>query len=427
MARIVRKTAGGFVVRMKSGKEETFKNDEFDYDSPQVGDDVTVTRDDSECDHVNLNARTEKTAETGSTSNEKPPAPTIPKRVPAKSSAPSSEKTPFWQKTWFLVVMILFFPIVGLVLLFTVFRKRVGIVAKIAITLLTVFYIIIRLTVVTPRSNGGSDASATANESSEQEQPVDASSDSPEAAGEPVPDGYAYIAPTDLQKYGPNMSGANVYTVAAVYRVDEGDIRITLDPDSGFMTSDFKTDTDYSSTVSDGDTVAISGTVSSYNSYGSMGTSIELTDCRVLATGDAAERYSKDASDDSLSQYFTVTSDVASASGDDVSEDQYKSLCTTPDYESVLRNPDEYKDSYVKVTGTVDQVVEGLLDTYTLYIEDANGDKWDVAYYYADGESHVLEGDYITVYGKCNGTSTSTTVLGKQVTMPSVTGKYIDR
>lgn len=51
---------------------------------------------------------------------------------------------------------------------------------------------------------------------------------------------------------------------------------------------------------------------------------------------------------------------------------------------------------------------------------DSEGNKWGATYHYSDGERRVLEGDYITVYGTLKGTSSTRTVLGKQVVLPHI-------
>ena len=38
----------------------------------------------------------------------------------------------------------------------------------------------------------------------------------------------------------------------------------------------------------------------------------------------------------------------------------------------------------------------------------------------------MLDGDKITVYGKCDGSETATTLLGEQVTLPSVNVEYFE-
>ena len=180
----------------------------------------------------------------------------------------------------------------------------------------------------------------------------------------------------------------------------------------------------YESGLKDDDVVAILGTVSNVDSWGFMGDSINLENCMVFAKGDEAKSYKKDASDDSLSQYFVVTEEVANSK--EVSEDEYKALCQTLDYNDILRNPDSYDKKHCIVSGTIDQSLEGIFGGYTLYIVDGNGNKWDCSYSYEDGETHYLEGDWITVYGTCSGTLNSTTLLGKQVTLPSIDVEYIN-
>ena len=57
---------------------------------------------------------------------------------------------------------------------------------------------------------------------------------------------------------------------------------------------------------------------------------------------------------------------------------------------------------------------------------DEFGNKWECGYIYKDGEAHLLSGDQVTLYGKCGGTSNSTTVLGEQVTMPYIDVEYLN-
>lgn len=238
--------------------------------------------------------------------------------------------------------------------------------------------------------------------------------------------GYAYITNSDLNTYAVNMSGVKVYVVTQVDDMKDGKIQSTLD--DGFMMSNFNVGDNfdkYSELISVDDTVAIAGTVSDMTDYSFAGKSVELNDCVVFAIGDDANQYVKDSTDESLLQYLTVTQDVADTE-DDISEEDYKNLCQQLDYEDILRNPDTYDGEYCVVYGTVDQIIEGWLDTYTIYVTDSSGNKWECAYLYKDGESHLLEGDSVTVYGHCNGTTTATTLLGEQVTLPYVDAEYID-
>ena len=165
--------------------------------------------------------------------------------------------------------------------------------------------------------------------------------------------------------------------------------------------------------------------MSNINDYSIIGTSVELNDCIVFAVGDEAKTYKKDSTAKSLSKYLTVTEDVANMNGD-ISEEDYKDLCEHLDYEDILREPDAYDGKYCIVDGTVDQIIEGWFGSFTIFVVDEDGNKWGCTYSYDEGESRVLEGDNVTMYGKCQGTSNTETVLGEQVTLPHVDAKYID-
>lgn len=105
---------------------------------------------------------------------------------------------------------------------------------------------------------------------------------------------------------------------------------------------------------------------------------------------------------------------------DDVTENANNSSYNTISYEDIMRNPDGNKGKYCTVSGTVDQIIKGWFGVYSIFVVDANDDKWECVYSYKDGESHLMEGDYITVNGECGGVSTAETILGQQVTMPTI-------
>ena len=237
---------------------------------------------------------------------------------------------------------------------------------------------------------------------------------------------YAYIKKKDLNTYAVNMPGEKVYVVTQVDDIKDGMIQSTLG--DGYMMSNFYVGDNYSKYekgLSKGDTIAIAGVVSNINDYSIIGTSVELNDCIVFAVGDEAKTYKKDSTAKSLSKYLTVTEDVANINGD-ISEEDYKDLCEHLDYEDILREPDAYDGKYCVVDGTVDQIIEGWFGSFTIFVVDEDGNKWGCTYSYDEGESRVLEGDNVTMYGKCQGTSNTETVLGEQVTLPHVDAKYID-
>lgn len=234
---------------------------------------------------------------------------------------------------------------------------------------------------------------------------------------------YMFISNSDLDKYCTNMDGVKVYVVTDIDDIKDGIIQSNLS--DGFMMSSFNVGErfpKYESGLLEGDIIAICGIVSGQDNYGFVGNSVNLNDCYVFASGQEAEKYRKDKSDDALSQYFVVTEEVADSN--EVSEEDYKSLCQQLDYTDILRNPDSYDGKYCVVSGTVDQVIEGWFGSYTIFVMDGNGNKWGCTYSYDDGETHILEGDNVVAYGKCNGVANTETVLGEQVTLPHISIEY---
>ena len=238
---------------------------------------------------------------------------------------------------------------------------------------------------------------------------------------------YRYISADDLSKYYPNLTGEKVYIIADVNEIDSEKIQITIS--DGYMMSNFRTPVDYSQSINEDDKVAILCTVGSADdTFGTfLGTSYEFEDAYVFAVGKAVKEYKNAESDSYFKKYFTLNEKVAQNVGaNNLSKDEFISLCKTYTYNEVMRNPDEYKDKFCKLTGKVDQIVEGWLGTITIYVK-SSGNTWKCSYSYDEGESHILEGDNVTVYGVLDGTANATTVLGKQVTMPDVSAKYISQ
>ena len=338
-------------------------------------------------------------------------------------------KEKWYQRTAFTVIMlILFFP-VGLVLMW-MYRKNWKTVVK---AIITAVFVILALPSAFGDEDNSQNEEQVTSESGENEEENQESQEEDTETGSLDHEleqfqsgGYAYITNSDLNTYAVNMSGAKVYVVTQVDDMKDGKIQSTLD--DGFMMSNFNVGDNYekySEFIEVDDTVAIAGTVVDMTDYSFVGKSVEVNDCIVFAVGDDTNQYIKDATDESLSQYLTVTDDVADTE-DDISEEDYKNLCQQLNYEDILRNPDTYDGEYCVVSGTVDQIIEGWFDAYTIYVMDASGNKWECIYLYKDGESHLLEGDSVTVYGKCNGTTTASTLLGEQVTLPYVDAEYIN-
>ena len=237
--------------------------------------------------------------------------------------------------------------------------------------------------------------------------------------------GYAYATLGDLDRYIVNMTGQNIYTVIQIDEVRNDCIQANIS--DGFMYQTFETIYDYTAYFKEGDTVAIFGTVGETESL--LGaTWTHIRNCQVFAYGEAAEVYKKDSTDESLAPFLTLTEAVANSEGkNNISEDEFKSLCQYYSYEDILRNPDSYKKKYAVLSGTVDQTIDGAFGLYTsVFITDDYGNKWACTIVYSEGQSRILQGDYLTVYGILNGTTTATTLLGQQVSMPSIDIQYIN-
>lgn len=129
----------------------------------------------------------------------------------------------------------------------------------------------------------------------------------------------------------------------------------------------------------------------------------------------------------------SVSSEIQDETDDEnevVSRENYIAECVTVSYDDVARNPDNYDGERVMFSGTVIQVSEDALDLFStnsvdFRVETTDG-IWYVSYNRPDGESRILEGDYITCYGECDGVTTYISVLGGNVTVPKLIMKYHD-
>lgn len=102
--------------------------------------------------------------------------------------------------------------------------------------------------------------------------------------------------------------------------------------------------------------------------------------------------------------------------------------CETVDYTDVARNPDQYKNKHIRISGEVIQVSEFTflsVTSVTLRV-DCNGDIWYVTYSRPENESRILEEDWITCYGVCDGVESYTSILGAQITIPSLKMSYFE-
>ena len=111
------------------------------------------------------------------------------------------------------------------------------------------------------------------------------------------------------------------------------------------------------------------------------------------------------------------------------SPDTYKARCESISYDELARNPDNYKGKDIVFTGKIIQVQEsGDKAVYRINVTRGDYDIWDdtiICSYTLDGSTRFLEDDIVTIYGTSAGLYSYTSVLGASITIPSMAAKYI--
>lgn len=135
----------------------------------------------------------------------------------------------------------------------------------------------------------------------------------------------------------------------------------------------------------------------------------------------------------STTEKETTTQKVTTTEAPTLSEGEYKASCEKIAYKDIARQPDLYEGKNVVFTGEVIQVQESSWSNETIYrinVTRGEYDIWEdtvyVTYKLPEGAPHILEDDIVTFYGVCEGTYTYTSVLGSNITIPSVDARYID-
>lgn len=104
--------------------------------------------------------------------------------------------------------------------------------------------------------------------------------------------------------------------------------------------------------------------------------------------------------------------------------EEYISSCKQYSYEELARNPNQYREERIEVSGSVVQTTRNDGE-YVVLLDVGQGNLIYVAYtsrLYQD--PRILEDDQITFYGECSGIKTYLTVLGSDNTVPYVIAPY---
>lgn len=178
----------------------------------------------------------------------------------------------------------------------------------------------------------------------------------------------------------------------------------------------------------EGDKVIIIGEVSTSTSS----KTVTLDKCHIVLSSSEAqskieELYNNQSQNIEYAKSLESSEKQAEADKVLSEKNNYISKCEVKDYQDILRNPNSYKKQYITVTGKVIQISNGWFNSVTIRLNDSSDNTWYISYSYAnDNETKILDGDNISVYGQSTGTTSYTTILGSQVTIPSIDAKYIN-
>lgn len=181
--------------------------------------------------------------------------------------------------------------------------------------------------------------------------------------------------------------------------------------------------------IGEGDVVVVIGNVSGPDNLLSTDT-VSMYQCHVVCVGSEAETILEEyeSQRDAHEEYalsLQAEAEAAAAEQAQNARDAYISSCQQVSYSDVARNPDNYDGMNIYFSGSVIQVSEGWFDSVTLRVS-SGGNVWLVDYWRDEGESRVLEGDYVTVYGECTGVSSYLATDLSTVTIPSIDAEIID-
>ena len=232
-----------------------------------------------------------------------------------------------------------------------------------------------------------------------------------------------------LYKYGKYYSNKLVLTTIKIDDKTSNSIKAkTSNNDSFFYSFEFDfTDESEIRGYKEGEYITIVGTVDKNTTW----KAITLKDCHIIKSGDEAKQKYEELNNnktthEEYAKQLETEAGEAQVSSEKEKKNSYIEKCEILDYTSIQRNPDNFKGKYIKIIGKVIQVSNGWFNSVTLRVEDSSNNIWYVTYEYEENESQIIENDSISIYGKSNGVTTYTSVLGSSVTIPSIEAEYID-
>ena len=241
------------------------------------------------------------------------------------------------------------------------------------------------------------------------------------------------FVPADvLYSYGAAFSNQTIVTSHIVKDVSSDALKFSTDNNDSFafsIVSYFENPNEFKE-IDEGDEVIIVGKVKPDDEFKidllGTGQTVSLEDTHIITKGINKEEI-ENSRDSSIAFAEEQKELLAQQHAEQVLADlnEYKSNCVTVDYHDVERNPNTYKGTQIVVSGSVVQITEGWFDSVIMRVDQGGGLNWYVTYTRKDeNESRILEGDWVTLYGVCDGVESYTNVMGGQVTIPSMSAEY---
>ena len=248
---------------------------------------------------------------------------------------------------------------------------------------------------------------------------------------------YSVVTANDLYNYGQYMIDEKIVTLTQISDKSGSSLKTKFpENDTFYFNFVFEfSDRNKIKEIDEGNTLSIAGTIKDVSSRNT----VTLSDCAVVGINeipdDIITKNDISASAEVVAEYKRLADEkVAQEQADQAAREaqakaDYIASCKTLVYSDVSRNPEQFKGEATKVSGTVIQVQETTIlgtTSVILRVDAGNDNIWYITYTRPEGESRILEDDWITCYGECEGVKSYKTVLGSQITIPSMKMKYYE-
>ena len=315
-------------------------------------------------------------------------------------------------------------------------------------TILIVFIALVLLSSIT-RSCGGDTNSKRSSETTSKTEKSNSQGTKEEASSEPDEGQQPQKSPVDILKeyedkgysivdldadvlyqYGAYYTGYAAHTAFVIGGTGSDSLKTTTESNESFSYSlvcKFE-DKEEIKGLDEEMLVELVGVIENPTSFGNT---ITLNNCHILNIGETVQETIDTLGSSKEQQVADAESlkesiEAAAAEAEVQNREEYKASCITVDYNDVARNPDNHKDENIVISGEVIQVSEGWFNSVILRVDSGDNNIWYVIYYREEGESRILEGDSVTLYGECTGVESYTSIMGNTVTIPSMDAKIIE-